>query len=573
MHNFKKSKNWLKAMSILFILYMAICMVPFKSVATADVIQSVDGFFPDTTGRDLGTFADVNGDRRSDYVVPWNNNGILYLTTYLANPDGTFQNGITSNTGAGFAADSTGRPLGIFADVNGDRRSEFIVPWSNNGILCLTTYLANPNGTFQNGITSNTGGGFAADSIGRNLGSFADVNGDGRSEFVVPWNNNGILYLATYLPNPNGTFQNGIINTNTGRGFVADSTGRFLGTFADVSGDGRADYTVVWNSNGIRSFTTYLANPDGTFQDPITKLTPGDTNGTLLNNTGVNWYYLTTPSDWKAVFLTLTPITTTGLTNSELKVQIYDSKTATTPIVNNYVSATGIRYANYASTSSKILYVKVSGNNLTTARNYRLNLDIHDPNYDLGITPIKQEQNQWCWVACGKMAGEYYWKKLHNYASGQALYTQTQIAQKVITTKPALYNYTGNGNYNLPGWAYDSLQYVIEGSMTNNSSLYKSTNVLSDAEIFDKLVTYEQPTIPWVGNTNGTAGHFVVIRKFQRNSDGTAQITINDPWYGDTVTVDTNVMRNSGFRPGDYRTWNSSSGYTVVTDRKVGDDL
>ncbi|MDB9419312.1 hypothetical protein PN467_01890 [Microcystis aeruginosa CS-563/04] len=50
-----------------------------------------------------------------------------------------------------------------------------------------------------------------------------------------------------------------MVNTTSSSGFWADPNGYDRGQFADVNGDGKQDYVVVWNNAGNRNIATYLA--------------------------------------------------------------------------------------------------------------------------------------------------------------------------------------------------------------------------------------------------------------------------------------------------------------------------
>jgi hypothetical protein len=83
---------------------------------------------------------------------------------------------------------------------------------------------------------------------------FADINGDGRQDF---WGWSGDGYIKVRLANGDGTFQNAVStywSTNkSGDGPVG---------FADINGDGKADFWGWWNDGNIR---VRLSNGDGTF--------------------------------------------------------------------------------------------------------------------------------------------------------------------------------------------------------------------------------------------------------------------------------------------------------------------
>jgi RHS repeat-associated protein len=230
------------------------------------------GFFvADTSGRDIGNFADVNGDGNTDYVVVWSDkNAHRHLASYLSKGDGTFQEAIDTKSLAGiFFADKSGRDIGQFADVNGDGNTDYVVIWRKGDYRHLATYLSKGDGSFYELIDTPNLGFFAADSSGRDIGNFADVNGDGNLDYVVIWSDiDNHRHLSTSLSKGDGTFQ-AFIDTKSMGFFVADKSGRDIGNFADVNGDGKTDYVVVWGDGHHRHLSTYLSKGDGTFQEAI----------------------------------------------------------------------------------------------------------------------------------------------------------------------------------------------------------------------------------------------------------------------------------------------------------------
>ncbi|ADL49931.1 FG-GAP repeat domain-containing protein [Clostridium cellulovorans] len=235
---------------------------------------SAGTFTADTMESDTGTFTDVNGDRKADYVVTWNNSGKRSFTTYLAKGDGTFNEFINTASSGSFTADTVGRDTGIFTDVTGDGKTDYVVTWNNNGKRSFTTYVAKGDGTFNEFVNTSSGGTFMLDTLGRDTGIFADVTGDGKADYIVPWNNNGKRSFATYVGKADGTFNELVSSSSTGT-FTADSIGRDTGTFTDVTGDGKVDYVVSWNNSGKRSFATYVGKADGTFNELVSSSSAG----------------------------------------------------------------------------------------------------------------------------------------------------------------------------------------------------------------------------------------------------------------------------------------------------------
>src|SRR5262245_60935044 len=87
----------------------------------------------------------------------------------------------------------------LTGDVNGEGMTDLIQPWDNNGRLGLITYRS--NGTEYTW-------GWSSNDIGAGSPALAwltgDVNGDGKTDLIQPWNNNGRLGVINYLSNGTG---------------------------------------------------------------------------------------------------------------------------------------------------------------------------------------------------------------------------------------------------------------------------------------------------------------------------------------------------------------------------------
>ena len=107
---------------------------------------------PDLSATEPQTFSgDVNGDGRSDMIVQWaNDSNKRQLLIYTANADGTYNAGVNLST-----SNAQNPPLyaGTFlvADVNGDGRDDFIVKWRYNLTLNVEflTYCGTAQGSFS----------------------------------------------------------------------------------------------------------------------------------------------------------------------------------------------------------------------------------------------------------------------------------------------------------------------------------------------------------------------------------------------------------------------------------------
>ncbi len=265
---------------------------------------------------------DVNGDGKTDIIQPWSNGGWLGLIVYTSNGTGYTQTWSSGNMGAGVSALLTG-------DVNGDGKTDIIEPWNNNGSLGLVVYTSNGTGYSQTWSSPNMGQGASALTW-----LTGDVNGDGKTDIIQPWDNGGWLGLIVYTSNGNGysatwgsanmgqptygtlAWLTGDVNgdgktdviqtVNAGFGhlvinvYTSDGTGYHLSSSqglgfvstlgwltGDVNGDGKTDLIQPWNNNGRLGLNVYTSNGTGydlSFSSSdmgagVSALVTGDVNG------------------------------------------------------------------------------------------------------------------------------------------------------------------------------------------------------------------------------------------------------------------------------------------------------
>lgn len=196
--------------------------------------------------------ADLNGDGRDEYIWLHDDGAV----TVFENLGWTYINGQTGNvtwwprgeiaTGVG------GRREQIhFADINGDRRADYLWVRDDGSVSMWLNVLSDPSdiknitwveqGVIATGI-GKTGAGVR----------FADLNGDNRSEYLYVDLHGAI---TAYL-NGGHTY----VNTTTGsvlwieQGVIATGVGatRYQIRLADINGDGRADYLVVGDDSSVK---------------------------------------------------------------------------------------------------------------------------------------------------------------------------------------------------------------------------------------------------------------------------------------------------------------------------------
>ena len=220
---------------------------------------------PDRNVSDAGRVAvgDFNGDRRPDITVSWGNlkKSGSYIDTFLSSGNGKF-----TKTG-GF------QPIYL-----NHRGPNVVGDFNNDGKLDLAVYDTDDSpDTWYDFFLGDGNGGFSAAPVSRNvMGTAADINGDGKLDFVgVIWD--GYLwYLQVSFGAGDGTFSSlpwvELTMPYDGQPAVGD-----------FNGDGKLDAAVPSNS-GV---AVLLGRSDGTFRQevdfvsafPQTRAAVADLNG------------------------------------------------------------------------------------------------------------------------------------------------------------------------------------------------------------------------------------------------------------------------------------------------------
>ncbi|MFA6548848.1 MAG: integrin alpha, partial [Candidatus Margulisiibacteriota bacterium] len=139
-------------------------------------------------GCSVSTAGDVNGDSRSDFIVG----------AYFADPGGLSAAGtayvysgatgtVLYTLNGAAAGDNFGASVSTAGDVNGDGKSDFIVGAdltdpAGVGTNAGTAYVySGATGT----LLYSRNGAAAGDNFGHSVSTAGDVNGDGKSDFIV----------------------------------------------------------------------------------------------------------------------------------------------------------------------------------------------------------------------------------------------------------------------------------------------------------------------------------------------------------------------------------------------------
>lgn len=255
------------------LVYKGKSTAPYLSDAPTNALTSTNDYRPE----DPVFVGDFNGDGRTDMLVHWARDNDFQkdkraFVIYTGKSDGTF------NTGANFTSSRYHKPETyptkfFVTDVNGDGKDDFVVHFRNDdGKRCNLVYKGKSASPYvtdasTNAITS-------TNNYEETTPVFVgDVNGDGYSDMVVHWVNNGIRQLMTYTAKADGTY-NTAVKINTGDTHLG---GRFF--LADVNGDGRDDFIVKYvnETSGYMKIRVYFGTTSGGFAsgiDSVTGLTP-----------------------------------------------------------------------------------------------------------------------------------------------------------------------------------------------------------------------------------------------------------------------------------------------------------
>lgn len=183
---------------------------------------------------------DFNGDGNLDALVT---DGATSLRLMLGNGNGTFAQHDVNVPG------TNPGPIKA-ADFNGDGRLDAVLTSNGTGNATVLLNVGNAlNGVPQFAASNYPGGGRSVTA--------GDLNGDGWPDFIL---GSAFGFLFVYLNDGNGAFTAGQVTTIFPG--VGPSVGP--GVIADLNGDGKADFVVTSTQAGHTSI--FFGNGDGTLQ-------------------------------------------------------------------------------------------------------------------------------------------------------------------------------------------------------------------------------------------------------------------------------------------------------------------
>ncbi|WKU47542.1 FG-GAP-like repeat-containing protein [Streptomyces sp. VNUA116] len=188
----------------------------------------------------LGDYqVDISGDGKADYLVVDDNGAVQAYVNKGGDGHGSWTN-------KGVIAKGTGAPGSQvrFADIDGDGKADYLVVEDNGSVHAWTNNGGDTKDDWTDRGIIATGAGAPGNKV-----RFADINGDGKADYLVV-EDNGSVHAWTN----NGGDGHGRWND---QGRIATGTGapRAKVRFADINGDRKADYLVVEDNGSVHAWT------------------------------------------------------------------------------------------------------------------------------------------------------------------------------------------------------------------------------------------------------------------------------------------------------------------------------
>jgi hypothetical protein len=246
-----------------------------ESIVTSGFdVSGVNSTFAGETGAEQSFMEDVTSDGVPDYVFSGNDNKI-HIWTGVG--DGTFNTAKMTSTLTGASGHlSSGVDAAQYAqlaDVDGDGDLDLVQAIDNPGIRA---WLNDGNGAFgpaavltNSLVTTGTGGNLAAGSTAGEISRFADVNGDGMADYVNGSEVGAVYKITVWLATGSGNYS----TAQAAQSYLTPISGNMTGEDAnqqtflqDVTGDDILDYVYTVTTLGNASgIYVYAGNGDGSF--------------------------------------------------------------------------------------------------------------------------------------------------------------------------------------------------------------------------------------------------------------------------------------------------------------------
>ncbi|MFF9147327.1 FG-GAP-like repeat-containing protein [Streptomyces sp. NPDC014861] len=192
-------------------------------------------------------FADLDADRRADYVVVDANGAVRAWLNKGGDGGGVGGGGWTSlgtyATGAGVPASQV-----RFADINADRKDDYLVVASDGSVRAWL-------GTGTAGQWTSLGQVIAATGAPGDQVRFADLDADGRADYLAVAADGSV---RAWINNGTGTAWTSVGTYASGTGAPGDQV-----RLADLDADGRADYLTVAADGSVKAWINQGGNGNG----------------------------------------------------------------------------------------------------------------------------------------------------------------------------------------------------------------------------------------------------------------------------------------------------------------------
>ncbi|MEV6674408.1 FG-GAP-like repeat-containing protein, partial [Streptomyces sp. NPDC051162] len=135
-------------------------------------------------------------------------------------------------------------PVGDYrVDINGDGKADYVIVEDDGSVRAFLNKGGDGHGGWTDYGRIATGTGTAGNKV-----RFADINGDGKADYLIVGDNGSVrAFLNNGGDGHGGWTDYGLIATGTG------TTSNKV-RFADINGDGKADYLIVGDNGSVRAF-------------------------------------------------------------------------------------------------------------------------------------------------------------------------------------------------------------------------------------------------------------------------------------------------------------------------------
>ncbi|MEV8475339.1 FG-GAP-like repeat-containing protein [Streptomyces sp. NPDC051173] len=195
--------------------------------------------------------ADIDGDGKADYLVVGENGSVRAFVNNGGDGHGGWKEYGQIATGTGAVSDKV-----RFADIDGDGKADYLVVEDDGSVRAWINNGGDGHGGWKDYGRIDGGAAVPADKV-----RFADIDGDGKADYLVVGENGSVRAFVNNGGDGHGGWKEyGQIATGTGA--VSDKV-----RFADIDGDGKADYLVVEDDGSVHAWINNGGDGHGGWAD------------------------------------------------------------------------------------------------------------------------------------------------------------------------------------------------------------------------------------------------------------------------------------------------------------------